>query len=299
MKNKVLCMLLTIAVSCAGTAKATSVIMEGDYIRTAVSDNGTLGYGNNTRPGIVHDVTGTGNFPTDDYLTPGVPWEIFSVKTDQTGIKCNNNSGNTCQIGNDILTDLSSSSTYDHYVNWTGFVTGAFEVSNDYFFNDGDERISIQTTITALNDLTNVSFARAIDPDQDSYNYHSAYTINGRGTLELAPEDWVHSEGPHSGLTLGLYSESDVLHNTGITRWTIDPTSYLAGTNSGYGDNTIGIGFNIGTLNTGESITLDYHYVLGDSLENVDIPNTVPAPGALLLAGLGTGIAGRIRRRNV
>jgi len=283
-------LMAAIVVSLAGSATADPIIMSGDYVLTAISDDGTLGYGYNLYPGLRHDITGTGTFPADDYLTPGSPWEMFSVVSNQTGLRVNNNAGSDA-IAKDSLTDLSGSSVYDQFVTWSGHYGTSFGITTDHFFNDGDERVSMSTTITALTDLTSLQFARAIDPDQDSYVYHTAYTDNGRGTASLAPEDWVHSSGPHSGLTLGLYSDSPVAHNTGVTGWTLAPSTYLAGTNVGNGDRTIGIGFNIGALSSGQSITLDYHYVMGDSLDTVDIP-AVPVPGAVLLGLLGLSVAG-------
>ncbi len=100
------------------TANAASVIMEGDYVRTAVSDDGTLGYGGTMSPGIQHDTTGTRTFLSDDYLTPGFPWEIFSANSNETGLLTNNNANG---FGDDIvqiaITNLNVSSIYDNHEN--------------------------------------------------------------------------------------------------------------------------------------------------------------------------------------
>lgn len=112
----------------ATMVSAASIIMEGNYVRTAVSDDGTLGYGGTTSPGILHDPTGTGTFGVDDYLTPGSPWEIFSVNSTQTGLLTNNNDGGDA-IGSISLTDLSGSMPYDHYLRWLGTTSGGFGIS--------------------------------------------------------------------------------------------------------------------------------------------------------------------------
>jgi hypothetical protein len=281
----------------ASSVFASPIIMEGDYVRTAVSDNGTLGYGGTTSPGLLHDETGTGTFGLD-YLTPGNPWEIFSIFSDETGLLTNNNNGYATDAISGTLTDISGSSVYDQAVNWIGTFGSFFTVSTNTYFNDGDERVSFSTTITALGDLTNLSFLRAIDPDPDNYPGGSASTDNGRGYGSLAPEDWVHSVGTISGLTLGLFSDSSITHNTGISSaWSTDPATYLAGTNNGNGDNTIGIAFDIGTLTQGSSATFEYHYVMGDQLDTVDIPDSTDIPEPSTLAIFALGLLGLTSRK--
>jgi hypothetical protein len=60
---------------------AASVELSGNYVRTGVSDAGTIGMGGYTYPGLQYDNTGTGTFNNSyDYLTPGNPFEGFTVK---------------------------------------------------------------------------------------------------------------------------------------------------------------------------------------------------------------------------
>lgn len=254
-----------------------SIIMEGDYVRTAISDNGTLGYGGNTSPGLLHDPSGTSTFGSSDYLTPGTPWEYFGVSSTESGSVGNNNTNSGGVISSSTLTDISGSSVYDNAVQWVGSYSTFFDITTTTYFNDEDEFVSFVTTITALSDLTNLSFLRAIDPDMPT----GASTTNSRGYGSLAASDWVNSINDSNGLTLGLYSVSDVTHNTGVTNWTTNHSDYLSGTNLGNGDYTIGVAFDIGTLLTGESVTFDYHYVMGDTPDSVDIPD-VPEPVGLV-----------------
>ncbi|MFB2762641.1 hypothetical protein [Marinobacter shengliensis] len=209
------CAALTLAFS--ATSMAAPIIMEGDYVRTAISDNGTLGYGGSMSPGLLHDPSGTQNWGAEDYLTPGSPWEMFGVKADQFGTVANNNAGWPTNIATTDLSDLSAGSSFDNHVLWSGTYGGMFNISHEYVFNDNYERIDVLTSIEALTDLTNLKFLRAIDPDPDVNTYGSFDTINTRGGAGIAEEDFVNSQGAQTGLTLGLYTNSTIEHNTGIT----------------------------------------------------------------------------------
>jgi hypothetical protein len=295
---------LTLALLFSGvtaSAFSTPIIMEGDFVRTAVSDNGTLGYGGNTSPGIIHDATGTSTWPIDDYLTPGTPFEGFYVSSTETGIVGNNNSASyPSQISTVSLTDTSGLSSYDQSVSWMGLYTSFFEIETDTFYNDGDERISMTTTVTALTDLSDVEFLRVLDPDPDVNTYGSYNTVNGRGDTSngLASEDWVHAEGTSTGLTIGFYSDSDVAHNTGVSSsWTTDPSYYLSGLDDGDGDYSIGLAFEFGDMSAYDTMSFTYSLVMGDSLASVDIPVDVPAPATIAILGLGIAGFGFARRK--
>ncbi|MDP4528418.1 PEP-CTERM sorting domain-containing protein [Alkalimonas delamerensis] len=286
----------------ASQSVAAPIIMEGDFVKTAISENGTLGYGGTIAPGLLHDPTGNRNFGVNDYLTPGDPWEWFGVTV--AGTTYGNNNNNTWSGGSfgfGTLNDVSGTSSYDHHVSWSSALSGLLSIEHQYYFNDGDERVNITTTITALDILADVKFLRAIDPDPD-VNTHGTYdTINGRGYGALAPEDWVHSLGANTGFALGIYSNSSVTHNTGVSAgWTTNPDFYLNGNDDGTGDFVIGMAFLLGDMTQGQSISFDYAYVMGDSIDNVDIPpsNPVPAPASLALLALGLVGIRFSRRRN-
>src|SRR5690606_41712846 len=70
---------------------AAPIVLEGNYVTTAVSELGTLGSGDTAPPGILHDSTGTRNFGINAYLTPGNPHEIFAVQSHPTGPLVKNN----------------------------------------------------------------------------------------------------------------------------------------------------------------------------------------------------------------
>lgn len=277
---------LVVSLTLAGIAQATPVTLTGNYVKTAVSDRGTLGSNGNTSPGLLYDKTGTQNFGVNDYLTPGNPWDMFSVNSTQSGLRVNNNDSSYMGIPTTSgPTSLSSGSI--NSASWSGTAAGLFSLTNTYSFGANNQAINVRTVVTALTDLTNLMFARAIDPDPDVNTYGSYSTINGRGDTSrgLAAADWVHSVGAQTGLPLGLYTNSSIAHNSAVTNWSSNPADYLAGGNIGNGDYTIGLGFNIGNLAQGKSVTLDYSYVMGGSLDTAPVPSAVPLPGAVWLFG--------------
>jgi autotransporter-associated beta strand protein len=250
-----------------------SLELQGNYIWTGVSNNGTLGVGGSTTPGFVFDASGSGDFNTaNDYLTPGLPHEGFSISFSGSSVLSNNNDGNTIQIGS-ATSPLSVSNGYDHSVSWSGTVDGVLTIEHVYGLNDDGRQLDITTTITALTDIEDVEFARWIDPDSGG-----AMSVNSRGntTLGLPAGDWVNSVSESNGATLGLYSNSSVTHNTAISDvWSIDPADYLAGSGDTVGDHTIGIGFDLGNLSSGNDVVFEYSYVVSADANDLDIGKVV------------------------
>ena len=73
--------------SSMSTATSGMGVLQNNYVTAGVNGTtGTFGSGGNTSPGLLFDSTGTGTFNTSyDYLTPGSPFDGFSVKiTEQT-----------------------------------------------------------------------------------------------------------------------------------------------------------------------------------------------------------------------
>ncbi|AEH44239.1 protein of unknown function DUF1555 [Thermodesulfatator indicus DSM 15286] len=290
-------LMLGLAVS---NAKAAPIVMEGNYVYTQVSEDGTLGNGFNF-PGIQYDPSGTASFPGSggkDFLQPGDPFEGFYLKSNESGIIGNNNDWSVF-IG--TLTDLSGSG-YDNFIRWEGSLGTYFDVAIETYFNDSDKFIKFSTTVTALNDLTDVYFLRVIDPDQDTNDFGIFDTNNARGFGSFSPEDWVYAAGPISNWTIGLYSDSLVPHNTGVSfAWSGDPEFYYNGNNDGNGDYTIGLAFYLGDLSVGDSVTFDYYYVLGtspaDAASNIPVASPIPEPSTVVLIGVGLGALGFYRSR--
>jgi hypothetical protein len=291
-------------VTAAAPAMA-QVVLEGNYIRVGVGREGTLGVGGNTSPGLIHDPSGTGSFnPSTDYITPGSPHEGFSLVSDQFSFGYNDNYGGG-SFGNSAPTLLTGAAAngYANAASWSGG-NSFLNISNSYFFNDGDERILVVTTITALSNLSNLAFARSVDPDSGTTT-----SINQRGNSLFGVNDFVGSASASNGRTLALVNlNGDALeHTTQINESccsNINPYNVLSHTGgdlglTSTGDHGLNLGYRIGTLSAGNSVTLNYAYAVGTRIDVVGgTPGAVPEPAtwAMMIAGFGVA-GGALRRR--
>jgi fibronectin-binding autotransporter adhesin len=264
-----------VALGAPTAALAQSVVLSGDYVRVGINDKGTLGTGGTVRPGILYDGTGTGTFdPNHDYLTPGSPMEGFVVKGSSGAgafTATNNNASlGSVSITGGVLTSYNGAAylgtTYDQRAVWTGIYGSLFSVTHDYHFNATGQQLFISTTITALTNLTALTFTRFEDPDAVAAPGDSSATNNFRGSGAVPTTDLVYAEALVSKYVIGFYSADPTPHNTGVPGFTANPTGYLAGTFLGNGDYTIGMGFTIGSLLSGASINLNYSYIFGTDI---------------------------------
>ncbi len=264
---------LGLPVTAAATPAPVTEILSGDYIKIGLDDKGTLGVGGSTSPGVLYDGTGSGTFnPAYDYLTPGSPFEGFTVSgtagTDFTATNNNSSLGSAAISG--VLTSYNGVAhdgvTNDNRAVWTGTYGGLFNITHDYGFDDNGQQLNIGTTIEALADLTDLTFARFTDPDAVAAAGDSSSTNNFRGATGVPESDLVYAEALASKYVIGLYTNDTTTHNSAVTSWTPATAPYLAGTNVGNGDNTIGLGFNIGSLSNGSRITLVYRYIFGTDI---------------------------------
>ena len=262
-------LLSTTALADTSSLSTTSMgmgVLENDYVRAGVNgDKGTLGSGGNTSPGLLYDSTGTGTFNTAyDYLTPGTPFDGFSVKVDGTNYT-NNNSG-----ASDITGDGNGLTDGDGTLSWTGGVSSVFDITNTYTLGTTSEFIDITSSITMGTDATDVYFGRFIDPDARAAAGDSSSTDNVLGYGVIPDSNVAFSEALASRYALGLYS-TDSNVDAGITRWTTDADSYTEnsvdgdGSLTNTGDNTIGLTWHWSDVSSGDTLSASYAYIFGPS----------------------------------
>lgn len=280
---------------------AASVTLDGDYISVTINDVGTFS-------SLKHDPTGTSNYGSNDYITPGTPHDGFSVNSTQTGFRQNDNPGFAQMPGGPSIALVGPAALgYDLAATWTGANT-ALSITNSYFFNSGDERIRVISTITALSDLTNLAFARSVDPDPDQITFGNFTTDNQRGNSLFGVTDFVGAAGVNTGLTLALVNNSGntYAHNTqlgsgccsNINPYTVLGNSLVGGLTSNL-DDSLNMAWDLGDLSQGNSLTVEYFYAVGDEIEVVGDPTgAVPEPStwAMMMLGFG-GLGAAMRRR--
>ena len=265
-------------------------ILENDYVKAGVNGTaGTFGSGGNTSPGLLYDSTGTGTFNTSyDYLTPGSPFDGFSVMVDDTNYANNNGRANAINNDGNGLTDGTNS------LSWTGGVTSVFDITNTYTLGITSEYIDISSQITMGTDADDVWFSRHIDPDAVAAAGDSSTTDNVLGYGVIPDSNVAFSEATTSRYALGLYS-TDSNVDAGITAWTSGADSYTEnsidgdGSLTNTGDNTIGLSWHWTSVSSGDILTASYAYIFGPSaFDAADTAITGGAGGGADVSSWGT-----------
>jgi len=248
-------------------------VLENDYVKAGVNGTtGTFGSGGNTSPGLLFDSTGTGTFNTDyDYLTPGSPFDGFSVKIDGTNYT-NNNGGSTdiancdCRMGETMFNGTN-------YLMWGGIWDhggSQWDIEHTYSLGATSQFVDIDTTITAGSGASTVYFGRFIDPDARAAAGDSSSTDNVLGYSGIPDSNVAFSEALSSRYALGLYSTNSNV-DAGISRWSSEADGYTENTVDGdgsltnTGDNTIGLTWVWSGVEAGDILTAEYAYIFGPS----------------------------------
>ncbi len=314
MKKTIIATIVALMVSSGAMAQTASItgtgmgLLQNDWVKAGVNTNtGTLGSGGGTSPGLLFDPTGTGTFNAAyDYLTPGSPFDGFSLKVDSEN-KTNNNTGITGIAKTGGLT-LSNSDTT---LTWTGassYGGNSWSVANAYTLGVGKPYIDITSTIVAGGAASNVYFAKFIDPDSQGMPGDSSATDNVLGYGAIPSTNVAFSEATVSRYALGLYSAASNVA-AGINVWNTQADSYTnANASCGTGvlyctnDHTIGLTFSWTGVNAGDTLTASYAYIFGPSAFGAassavtggaggGTPGTAPGGGTLVDVGSATTAA--------
>jgi len=242
-------------------------LLENEWIRAGINLNtGTFGSGGGTSPGLLFDPAGSGTFnPSYDYLTPGSPFDGFSVKVDDTNY-ANNNTGTTAitKTGEGLGANA---------ITWNGEVTDKFQIDMNYSLVAGQPFVNGIATINMLTDADTLSFGKYIDPDSQGMPGDSSSTDNVLGYGVIPSTNVAFSEATTSRYALGIYT-TDTNVTAGIEGWTQEADGY-SGTNYtdddgnpvnyGNSDDTIGISWNWTGVSAGDMLEASYAYIFGPS----------------------------------
>jgi hypothetical protein len=296
-KRWMLMLLLIISINLVlGATVSSHVFLNGTYIEVGISPNGAFGssvsapanfhpIGRNTL-GFVADIGKDGwdvgsPAQSGDYFMPGSWEEGFVVEWNTVGERTYYNAGPTTQITTTTtLTETSSSNTLSAV--WGGEVsngneklgltnTVSFDVNNSYFI--------INTVLTNLGTVTlnSVEFMRTVDPDNDKdigggYNTNNYIASNPNSTTN---KSLVIAKGityPNVVIGLGTIdsraSASPIA--SGITARDPDfpldtPRTGCTASSPCNADIAIPLAFRLGTLSPGQSVSLDYAYILNEN----------------------------------
>jgi hypothetical protein len=285
-----------IATALSTSALAGNGILQNEYIKAGVNElTGTLGSGGNTSPGLLYNNAGTSTWNTSyDYLTPGSPFEGFTVRIEDSAgtlirTYTNNNAGNMRNVTGAWVGTPSASSAV-----WSGS-TSDFNLQHTYSLPSGQKYIDIDTRIDALVAMPKLWFGRFIDPDAVAAAGDSSATDNVLGYGAIPRTNVVFSEATVSRYALGLYSAAPNV-KAGITGWSTDPKAYYANGTAGYGsytantygrgDDTIGLGFYMSNVAVGDIVNFKYAYIFG--------PSAFGAATTAIAGGAGGGTAGTV-----
>ena len=265
-------------------------ILENDYVKAGVNGtSGTFGSGGNTSPGLQYDSSGSGTFNSSyDYLTPGSPFDGWSIKIDGTN-STNNNAGGTSWTDSDGLTDGTNSFTWQG----TNASHSGWQVEHVYSLGATSEYVDITTNITAGSTASAVYFGRFIDPDARAADGDSSATDNVLGYSGIPDTNVAFSEATVSRYALGLYSTNTNVDAGISSGWTTEADGYTDspytdsdGTSVKYGtgDHTIGLTWSWTGVSAGDILTADYAYIFG--------PSAFDAADEAIDGGAGGGTAG-------
>lgn len=299
MRNRILAIAVATALTSGSALADTSSmngsvtgmgILENDYVKAGVNGtSGTFGSGGNTSPGLQYDSSGTGTFnPSYDYLTPGSPFDGWSIKIDGTN-STNNNAGGASWTDSDGLTDGTNSFTWQG----TNASHSGWQVEHVYSLGATSEYVDITTNITAGSTASAVYFGRFIDPDARAAAGDSSATDNVLGYSGIPDSNVAFSEATVSRYALGLYSTNTNVDAGISSGWTTEADGYTTspytdsdGTSVKYGtgDHTIGLTWSWTGVNAGDILTADYAYIFG--------PSAFDAADEAIDGGAGGGTAG-------
>ena len=262
----------------AGMAHAT--VLQNGVLAVGVDDGGAI-IDQTAGLGLAYDRSGHGDY-SKDILWPGTAFGFASIGVgsafDTAGGEFNMG-GNPFNFATtaSTATSLSQSGSYN-----------GLDLLQSVSLSGNTVHFSITFSNHSGAGISNVAYATGSDPDPDYYapggefSSFNSQTGSGSGT----------AAGVLSGITLSLADASNGNVHGLISSsypWSVDPYGLSGNPSANWGntEGALALGYNLGTLADGQSITLAYDYSV----------TAVPEPETWALTGMGLVglVAGRKR----
>jgi hypothetical protein len=256
------------------TVVAGPVFLTGNYLYLPIQINGVFLAANT---GAKYNSAGTGGASGVDFWEPGTPVYNYIVGVGGT----NYVNGSAPVVGgftSVTVSNLSSGTLQRALI--SGVVIPGFSFTRDISFATDSKIIQIVDTLqnTSATALTNVVTLDTADPDQDSVAYGVSATLNDVVSVN-ASNDMVIATGPDTGLSVGFGSDSGFQIPSAAGFNNINAYSYLTvvDPNGAEADIDINLAQNYGTLAAGQSQSVVWYTVFGNS--KTEVTNTFASFG--------------------
>lgn len=251
-----------------GTADNTSAEISNRFIQYTINGGpakGQLGNGS-SEPCLKFDSTGAGSYG-EDYIVDGTPYEAYGFHINGSVWIGGSNDSNTSFLSGDTTMWNKSSGSTKHIICKRGDSTNGFVVVQ-YMTRAVEPVIRIRMSYTNTTGASaTVKCFRGFDPDLGGSGVYN--TNNSRGYGSISANDLVIAEEQTTKVPVAIYAPGNgYTHNTAIlTSWpSLDTTAMLNGTNNGNGDKAIFSAWDLGTVASGDTVSVTCYYVLGPNI---------------------------------
>lgn len=264
------------AIAAGALSASAGITMAGKYLHVGVSTGDGHIIDDGGIVGIQWDKTGTGTFPSWDFVTPGTPWEMFTMNIGGVNFPIS-----ATPYGN----VYGGFSTTDHSIPGVLYSTvtkGKIQGTELFYtstltFGEYSDHINITTSIAndGLIPVTDIYFARGCDPDQDAMpfgvfdtrNVIAGNLVTAFSTLTADGQPLMQVWDNKSAGVVGVWQAWAGGEDAKAMFLTPDP--------SGTGDWEIYAAFYTASLAPAHSVTWQFDYI-------------IPEPSQYaMLAGLG------------
>ena len=284
-----------------GTNIEIGMSAKGSFGTSGAAPEGFFGTTGNSGIGLSndHDGFGTGVDSRIDYFLPGSPEERWSI-----GFEGNKYGGFT-QLNSDDTNGISLTNIQTEDLSTPGLLQAGFsgtvshgdkslDVSKIHSFEPDQQFFKTDVVLenTSSSTINDIVFMRSFDPDNTVYKGGDYTTINTVqktidsdgvslvNAISKPGDSYNNLTGQQANIFYYSDEENSSVYNSGFSN--SNPYAYLSGafTEKGYtttSDSAIGITFDVGTLDSGETSEFTYYTALTTVEESEDVIGEIEA----------------------